>query len=133
MTLTLKHAVVGVLGLTSIAAAASSDDVRPLSAQGILRQIVGHTIRYQNDAADEVEEFFAADGSIHGWSRKQGTYRSDWQIRFGHYLCIVSAAPLESGCVRAVVLPGGKVEFRLDIGEREGPFDLLQGNPRHLQ
>jgi hypothetical protein len=104
----------------------------PLTAEGVIQEIVGNTIQYQNDEKDQVQEFFAPDGTIHGWSRKAGKYRSQWQIRFGNYLCIVAGSALESGCVRVLVLPRAQVEFKLDIGETEGPFELLHGNPRNL-
>ena len=120
----------GLIGLSTHAS--SLAEVPPLTAQDVIREIVGNTIQYQNDAKDQVQEFFAPDGSIHGWSRNHGAYRSDWQIRFGNYLCIVAASPTESGCVRVVILPHARLEFRLDIGETEGPFELLPGNPRHL-
>jgi hypothetical protein len=120
----------GVVG--SAAATLAPDVVPPLTASEVLSEIIDHTIRYQNDAADEVEEYFSPDGSVHGRSRTHGAYRSDWQLRFGHYLCIVATKPTDSGCVRVAVRPDGRVEFRLDIGEMEGPFELRRGNPDKL-
>jgi hypothetical protein len=121
---------VGLMGISTFVP--SFGETPALTADGIGREIVGHTIQYQNDTKDQVQEFFAPDGSVHGWSRKQGVYRSDWQIRFGNYLCIVAASALESGCVRVVLRPHAQLEFHLDIGEIEGPFALLPGNPRNL-
>lgn len=112
--------------------AATPVETRTLSASQILQQVVGHTIEFQNDKTDQVYQYLAADGSVHGWLRVSGTSRSEWQIRFGHYLCLVSADPMDSGCVRVRLLPHSRVEFQLDIGEKEGPFRLIRGNPRHL-
>jgi hypothetical protein len=123
---------VGLLGVFTFASSLGETPPAQLTAEGILREIVGHTIQFQNDANNQVQEYFATDGSIHGWSRKKGVYQSEWQIRFGNYLCLVAASPLESGCVRVVIQPRGKLEFHLDIGDTEGPFELLPGNPRKL-
>jgi len=122
-----------IIGLTlSCAGWAAEDSARTLSAQQILSQVVGNTIVYQDDAKDRVEEYLASDGSVHGRSRAHGSYVSEWQIRFGHYLCLVTGDPKTSGCVQVVIRDGSKIEFHLDIGETEGPFTFLPGNPSHL-
>jgi|SRR5579872_178152 len=128
------HSIVGaVIAITlSCASGAAENSAGALNAQEILSQVIGNTIVYEDDANDRVEEYLAKDGAVHGKSRKHGSYVTEWQIRFGHYLCLVSKDPTQSGCVQVLVHGGSKIEFRLDIGETEGPFALLAGNPSHL-
>jgi hypothetical protein len=103
-----------------------------LNAQQILSQVVGHTIVFRDDANDRVEGYLAEDGTVRGHSRKNGSFETEWQIRFGHYLCLVSSDPKESGCVQVSLHPSSKITFYLDIGETEGPFMILSGNPSKL-
>ncbi len=103
-----------------------------LDAQQILSQVIGHTIVFQDDDKDRVEEYLAEDGVAHGRSRTQGPFEMEWQIRFGHYLCLVSNDPQQSGCVRVSLQPPSKITFHLDVGETEGPFIILPNNPSKL-
>lgn len=105
---------------------------KSLTAVDIVTRVVGNTIVYQGNAEDRVEEYLAADGAVHGRSGVHGTYESEWQIRFGHYLCLVNKDSMQSGCVQVALGPGNKITFRLDIGEVEGPFTLVSGNPDRL-
>jgi hypothetical protein len=110
-------------------------DTKPellLDAPRILSQVVGHTIVFQDDAHDRVEEYLSEDGTVRGRSRTNGLYETEWQIRFGHYLCLVSSDPMQSGCVQVSLQPSSKITFYLDIGETEGPFAILPGNPGRL-
>jgi hypothetical protein len=125
-------AIVTTAAAVAVGIASAAEAPQTLSATRILTQVVGNTIVFQDDSKDRVEEYLAPDGSVHGKSRVHGSYTSEWQIRFGHYLCLVSADPLQSGCVQVKIEPGAKVEFLLDVGETEGPFALVAGNPGKL-
>lgn len=111
---------------------AANDAPELLDARQILSRVVGHTIVFQNDSNDRVEEYLSEDGTAHGRSRTKGVFEAEWQIRFGHYLCLVSNDPKDSGCVRVSLQGPSKITFHLDIGETEGPFTILPGNPSKL-
>jgi hypothetical protein len=116
---------------TSAGAVTAMTGPRTLSAGEVRKTVAGNTIRYQNDAKDVVDEYYGADGIIHGRSKGGGDYSGVWQIRFGNMLCLVQEDPMQSGCVH-VVLRGNQVEFRRRDGVIEGPFELRRGNPDHI-
>ena len=113
---------------------ASAADAAPklLDAHQILSRVVGNTIVFRDDASDRVEVYLSEDGSARGRSRTKGSFESEWQIRFGHYLCLVSSSPKNSGCIQISLQPSSKITFHLDTGETEGPFTLLSGNASKL-
>lgn len=115
----------------SVQAGAADAAPKLLDAHQILSRVVGHTIVFRDDASDRVEVYLSEDGSAPGRSRTKGAFASEWQIRFGHYLCLVSKDPKQSGCIQISLQPS-KITFHLDTGETEGPFTILPGNPGKL-
>jgi hypothetical protein len=129
----LRYAVI-VLGTFAALASDVSiakDGQAILSTVEVLSVIVGNTIRYQNDAEDAVNEYYAPDGTIRGHSKANGAYDGVWQIRFGNQSCFVHADPMESGCI-GVVIRGDRIEFQRRDGIAEGPFELRRENPAKL-
>lgn len=94
------------------------------------QRVVGNTVHYQS-LNDDVFEYFAADGSIHGESAERGLYSASWRYGGDNGLCFKKDDPLQSGCV-GVVLHRGQVSYHRRGGVIEGPYDLLPGNPRKL-
>jgi hypothetical protein len=128
--LAIAATVAAITGSLQTSAADTAPEL--LNAREILSQVVDHTIVFRDDANDRVEEYLSEDGTVRGRSRTKGSFEAEWQIRFGHYLCLVSSDPKERGCVQVSLQPSSKITFHLDIGETEGPFIILAGNPSKL-
>jgi hypothetical protein len=92
--------------------------------------VVGNTIHYPG-GDDDVFEFLAPDGVIHGLSASHGTYRARWRLYENDSICFEHEDPMASGCV-SVVLRDGTIEYHRRDGIVEGPFPFLKGNPRKL-
>lgn len=104
-----------------------------LSMTEIASQIVGNSIEFQNDDKDVIREYYDPNGEVRGTSKVNGNYKAVWQIRFGKYFCWHSETIAEeNGCVQVVVKDPETVELHLDIGEIEGPYKLIKGNPFKL-
>lgn len=101
-----------------------------LDVTELKRQIIGSTIHYAS-ADDDVFEYYNADGTTHGISKKGGTYSAKWTIRDDGTMCFISDDPKASGCAFVVSQPDKVTFFRYDEIV-EGPFDLLPGNPKKL-
>jgi hypothetical protein len=101
-----------------------------LDGHGLVHRLVGNTIHFHAQSED-VFEFLAADGSIHGESSVHGKYLARWRLYEQDSFCFQHDDPMASGCV-AVVLNGRNVTFHRRDGVVEGPFELLPGNPRKL-
>jgi hypothetical protein len=93
-------------------------------------RVVGNTIHYQGFNED-LYEYLAPDGNIHGESTERGLYQARWRFFENDGICFVHDDPFQSGCVR-LTLRKGQVRYQRPDGAIEGPFDLLPGNPRKL-
>jgi hypothetical protein len=113
-----------------IATQASAAMQQMLDGKGLLKRVVGNTIHFHAPNED-VYEFLAPDGSIHGESSLHGKYLARWRLFEKDSLCFQHDDPMASGCV-AVLLNGTQLEFHRRDGVVEGPFDMLPGNPRML-
>lgn len=101
-----------------------------LGHDALLKRLVGNTVHFQAPSED-VYEFLAPDGTIHGESSLHGTYRARWRFFEMDSFCFQHDDPFASGCV-AVSLEAGRITFYRRDGVIEGPFELLPGNPRKL-
>ena len=123
--------IVSTIALATLSTTqASAATQQMLDGKGLLKRVVGNTIHFQSPAED-VYEFLAADGSIHGESSLHGRYLARWRLFDEDSLCFQHDDPMASGCV-AVLLKGAQLEFHRRDGVIEGPFDMLPGNPRKL-
>ena len=101
-----------------------------LDGAALLGRVVGNTIHFHAQSED-VFEFLAPDGTIHGESSVHGKFSARWRLWQKDSLCFQHDDPMASGCV-AVALNGNRIEFHRRDGVLEGPFELLRGNPRKL-
>ena len=128
-----KHAISVSLILACVSAAglhaAATADLA-LDRAGLLHRVVGNTIHYQAPS-EEVFEYLAPDGRIHGESSVHGKYSAHWRFYESDAICFEHEDPMASGCV-AVVLRGQQIEYHRRDGVIEGPFEMLAGNPRKL-
>jgi hypothetical protein len=131
----MRKSIFGVAGVWIVAGvfgvANAAEEPQTLTGAQLIAEVVGNTIRYENDAKDVVNEYYAADGTIHGRSKMSGDYSAVWEIRFGNMFCIVQDDPMQSGCV-TVIVRGDKIEFHRRDGVVEGPFELRHENPERL-
>ena len=119
-----------VTALSSAATQTAGASPQMLDDRALLALVVGNTIHYH--APDEdIFEFLAADGRIHGESTVHGKYLARWRLYQGDAICFEHDDPMASGCV-AVVLRGNMMEYHRRDGVVEGPFEMLPGNPRNL-
>jgi hypothetical protein len=126
----LPAALFLVTALSSAATQATGASPHTLDGPALLARVVGNTIHYH--APDEdIFEFLAADGRIHGESTVHGKYGARWRLYEGDAICFEHDDPMASGCV-AVVLRASMVEYHRRDGVVEGPFEMLPGNPRNL-
>lgn len=117
--------------LSAAAIAPAASEMQPMLDQaGLLARVVGNTIYYHSPSED-VYEFLAQDGSIHGQSSVHGRYTARWRFYQRDSICFQHEDPMASGCV-AVVLRGLRIEYHRRDGVVEGPFDMLPGNPHKL-
>jgi hypothetical protein len=115
---------------TQAASVTSAFQPKSLTAQELHHAMVGNTVHYASPD-DDVFEYYNPDGTIHGISKKNGTYSANWKIRPDGTFCEVSSDPKSSGCAFVVSQPGKITYFRYDE-ITEGPFDVLPGNPKQL-
>jgi len=101
-----------------------------LNGAAIVKRVVGNTVHFHAPSED-VYEFLASDGTIHGESSVHGKYQARWRLYEMDSLCFQHDDPMASGCV-AVSLKGGQMTLYRRDGVVEGPFELLPGNPRNL-
>ena len=121
-------AIVACMSLMGVHVATAADSM--LDRAGLLHRVVGNTIHYQGPSED-VFEYLAADGRIHGESSVHGKYSARWRFHERDAICFEHDDPMTSGCV-AVVLRGQQIEYHRRDGVIEGPFEMLAGNPRKL-
>lgn len=126
----LRHPALTTLMLATAAVAAASAMPPMLDGAGLLTQVVGNTIHFHSPSED-VYEFLAPDGRIHGESSVHGRFIARWRLYEQDSLCFQHEDPMASGCVD-VALRGQRVEFHRRDGVVEGPFEMLPGNPRKL-
>ena len=119
--------VMASVALVGSFAAHGVDRPEPLSAEAVLTRVIGHTIEFRNDDKDQLRMYFDRNGSAYGATRRDGAFVQEWQIRFGHMLCIVGDNPKESGCVEVILPADGKIAFLRRDDVIEGPFTLLPG------
>lgn len=123
--------IVSLLLAIGIAAAhAAPPSGMLLDHAGLLKRVIGNTL-HVHSSSEDVYEFLAPDGSIHGESTLHGRYAARWRFLQMDSLCLEHADPMASGCV-FVHLQGIRVEFHRRDGVIEGPLELLPGNPRRL-
>ena len=101
-----------------------------LTRAELATQVVGNTVQYRGEGED-VFEFLAPDGVIHGLSTVHGRYLARWRLFEDDAICFEHDDPMASGCV-SVVLRDGLIEYHRRDGVVEGPFPFLKGNPRKL-
>lgn len=123
------------LALVVLAASAGAATPRmpradTLDHDGLLQRVAGSTIHYRAPSED-VYEYLASDGSIHGESSVHGLYQARWRLFEGDSICFEHDDPMASGCVR-VKLNGSMLEYHRRDGVVEGPFEILAGNPLGL-
>ena len=93
-------------------------------------RVVGNTVHYHAPDQD-VYEYLAPDGTIHGESTVHGKYAARWRYFRDDGICFEHADPFQSGCVAVKLNDAQIVYYRYD-GAIEGPFEFLPGNPRGL-
>ena len=123
------------LALLALAASAGAAAPHPshtdmLDHDGLIKRVAGSTIHYQAPSED-IYEYLALDGSIHGESSVHGKYLARWRLFERDSICFEHDDPMASGCVR-VKLSANMIEYHRRDGVVEGPFEILVGNPRSL-
>jgi hypothetical protein len=126
----MRFSRLAVLAGVACAGGAIAQASDMLDHAGLLTHVAGSTIHYHAPSED-VYEYLAADGQIHGESSVHGKYLARWRLFEGDSICFEHDDPMSSGCVR-VVLHGGAIEYHRRDGVVEGPFEMLPGNPRGL-
>src|SRR5215831_14746585 len=94
-----------------------------LDGEALLSRVAGNTIHY-HAGSEDIFEYLASDGSIHGESTVHGKYAARWRLYEGDSICFEHADPMASGCVR-VKLQGSQIEYLRRDDVVEGPFELL--------
>ena len=126
----MKASRQAAIALAACAGVAVTHAAETLDHAGLLTRVAGNTIHYHAPSED-VYEYLAADGQIHGESSVHGKYLARWRLFEGDSICFEHDDPMASGCVR-VVLHGTTIEYHRRDGIVEGPFDMQRGNPRGL-
>ena len=101
-----------------------------LDGSALLQRVVGNTLHFHAPSED-VYEYLAPDGTIHGESTVHGKYLARWRLFEMDLLCFQHDDPMASGCV-AVSLAGMRITLHRRDGIVEGPFELMPENPRNL-
>lgn len=127
---TIPVTILSSLALVFVGGQALAAMQETLDGKGLVHRLVGNTIHFHAQSED-VFEFLAEDGSVHGESSVHGKYLARWRLYEQDSFCFQHDDPMASGCV-AVALAGGQVTFYRRDGVVEGPFELLPGNPRKL-